>query len=61
MKSKLLIIILAALALSSCEQKHKAIRNELLLIQRTTNDPTQPDYIRESKWGQRTRIHKFSH
>ena len=30
------------------EEKHKAIRNELLLIQRTTNDPTQPDYIRES-------------
>lgn len=30
------------------EEKHKAIRNELLLIQRTTNDTTQPDYIRES-------------
>lgn len=30
------------------EEKHKAIRTELLLIQRTTNDKTQPDYIRES-------------
>lgn len=30
------------------EEKHKAIRNELILIQRTTNDKTQPDYIRES-------------
>jgi hypothetical protein len=74
MKSKPLIFILAALALSGCgkkhtenrirpideknketrnelrpiEEKHKAIRNELLLIQRTTNDTTQQDYIRES-------------
>ena len=48
MKSKPLIVILAALALSGCEEKHKAIRNELLLIQRTTNDTTQADYIRES-------------
>ena len=48
MKSKPLIVILVALALSGCEEKHKAIRNELLLIQRTTNDTTQPDYIRES-------------
>jgi hypothetical protein len=76
MKSKPLIVILAALALSGCEkkhtenrnelspidekhkatrnelrpieEKHKPIRNELLLIQRTTNDTTQPDYIRES-------------
>jgi hypothetical protein len=30
------------------EERHKAIRNELLFIQRTTNDTTQPDYIRES-------------
>lgn len=30
------------------EEKHQAIRNELLLIQRTANDKTQPDYIRES-------------
>ena len=30
------------------EERHQAIRNELLLIQRTTNDTTQPDYIRES-------------
>ena len=48
MKSKPLIVILVALALSGCEGKHKAIRNELLLIQRTTNDTTQPEYIRES-------------
>ena len=48
MKSKPLIVILAALALSDCEEKHKEIRNELRLIERTTKDPTQPDYIRES-------------
>ena len=38
MKSKPLIVILVALALSGCEEKHKAIRNELLLIQRTTKE-----------------------
>lgn len=76
MKSKPLIVIIAALTLSGCEkkhtenrnelspidekhkeirnelrpieEKHKAIRNELVLIQRTRNDTTQADYIRES-------------
>lgn len=48
MKSKLLIIILSALALSDCEKKNAENPSKFPIIEKTAKDATQPDYIRES-------------
>jgi hypothetical protein len=48
MKSKLLCAMLAALFLTTCEQKNAAIRDELRVIEKTSKDTTQTKCIQES-------------
>lgn len=47
MKSKPLIVILSALALSGCEKKSAVIPSKFLIAAKTVKDATHPEYIRE--------------
>ncbi len=46
--SKLQIVILTALVLNACDSKTASIQSELKTIEKTAQDPTQTQYVRES-------------
>jgi hypothetical protein len=48
MKSKLFFTLLITLLLSGCDQKNAVIRDELRLIEKTSKDANQFDFVRES-------------
>lgn len=48
MKPKLIFGMFVALVLSACERKTAAIQTELTLIEKTAQDTSQTEYVRES-------------